>query len=296
MKSFFRAEAERRGEREGKLRVASCELRVGNERHILTRNSFFPPLRALRLCAKLCLLILTACSTPAIHTGRANTVIVVPGIGGDGPVYGQILDSLREHGSQDCLQVSDWGSSYPIFFISISSPTWHEHAERDLAGKIEAIRAAHPDARIAFIAHSAGAGVVAGALSRLPPGMIVGPVIFLAPALSPKFDLRPMLAHSNIVHVFYSPADDFWQGVGPTIFGNYDRAHSSGAGQWGFKLIGLSDAEKMKVIQHPYDAKWKALGNNGGHYGWMATAFVGEVIEPLIGDQDARLRVPLDRR
>src|ERR1700683_2342633 len=127
MKSLVRAEAQRGGE--GEL---FC----------------FPPLRALRLCANLVFLGLAACSTPPVHTDRANTVIVVPGIGGDGPVYAQILDSLREHGDRDCLRVCDWGSSYPIFFISISCKSWHEHVERDLAKKIETIRAAHSDARI----------------------------------------------------------------------------------------------------------------------------------------------------
>lgn len=239
-------------------------------------------LRALRLCVSLSFLVLVGCATPPVHIDRPNTVIVVPGIGGDGGVYAQIVHSLRDHGSPDCLEVSDWGSSYPIFFISISSQTWHDHAESDLCAKIESIRANHPGGRIALIAHSAGAGVVAGALRRLPEGVRVGPVIFLAPALSPKFDLAPMLAHTTTLHVFYSPDDDFWQGLGPTIFGNYDRVHSGGAGRWGFKLVGLDEAQRARVIQYPYQPQWKAMGNDGGHYDWMAERFVGEVILPLI--------------
>ncbi len=248
------------------------------------------PLRALRdstelvevLCVSLVFLLLTACATPPVNTDHPNAVIVVPGIGGDGGVYAQIIDSLRDHGSPDCLEVSDWGSSYPIFFISIASQSWHDHAERDLCAKIESIRANHPGGRIALIAHSAGAGVVAGAVRRLPEGVRVGPVIFLAPALSPKFELAPMLQHTTRLHVFYSPQDDFWQGLGPTIFGNYDRVHSGGAGRWGFRLIGLTEAEKAKVIQHCYQPTWKVLGNDGGHYDWMAEPFVAEVIMPII--------------
>ncbi len=239
-------------------------------------------LRALRLCVSLSFLVLVGCATPPVHIDRPDAVIVVPGIGGDGGVYAQVIHSLRDHGSTDCLEVCDWGSSYPIFFISIASQTWHDHAERDLCAKIESIRANHPGGRIALIAHSAGAGVVAGALRRMREGERVGPVIFLAPALSPKFDLGPMLGHTTALHVFYSPGDDFWQGIGPTIFGNYDRAHSGGAGRWGFKLAGLTGGEREKVIQYCYRPEWKKLGNDGGHYDWMAERFVAEVILPII--------------
>src|SRR5271155_5798888 len=127
------------------------------------------------------------CATQAISTNQPDTVIVVPGIGGDGDVYAGIIRSLHDHGSSDCLRVSDWGSSFPIFFISISSQTWHQNAERHLADQIILWHSDHPNSRIALIAHSAGAGVVAGALAQLPGGVRAGPIIFLAPALSPGF-------------------------------------------------------------------------------------------------------------
>ncbi len=230
--------------------------------------------------------ILTAgCVTKVVAPAEPNTVIVVPGIGGDGDVYAQIVHSIHDHGSDDCLRVSDWGSSFPIFFISISSQTWHKNVERHLADQILLWHIDHPNFRIALIAHSAGAGVVAGALSQLPDGIRVGPIIFLAPALSPGFDLRPMLRHATIVHVFFSPDDSFWQGLGPTIFGNYDRVHSSGAGRFGFMLTGLNASERARIIQHQYQSSWKALDNDGGHYDWMAEPFVAAVLKPLIEAQ-----------
>ena len=81
--------------------------------------------------------ILTAgCATKAVSPAEPNTVIVVPGIGGDGDVYAQIVRSLHDHGSDDCLRVSDWGSSFPVFFISISSQIWHKNVEHHLADQI----------------------------------------------------------------------------------------------------------------------------------------------------------------
>jgi pimeloyl-ACP methyl ester carboxylesterase len=225
------------------------------------------------------------CATKVVSPAQPDTVIVVPGIGGDGDVYARIVRSLHDHGSNDCLRVSDWGSSFPVFFISISSQTWHKNVERNLADQILLWRADHPNSRIALIAHSAGAGVVAGALAQLPSCVRVGPIILLAPALSPGFDLRPMLRHTTIVHVFFSPDDLFWQGLGPTIFGNYDRVHSSGAGRIGFTLADLNVSEKARIIQYRYQSSWKALDNDGGHYGWMAEPFVAAVLKPLIEAQ-----------
>jgi pimeloyl-ACP methyl ester carboxylesterase len=239
--------------------------------------------------------ILTAsCATKIVSRAQPDTVIVVPGIGGDGDVYAQIIRSLRDHGSDDCLCVSDWGSTFPVFFISISSQTWHKNAERHLADQILFWRADHPNSRIALIAHSAGAGVVAGALAQLPDDVRIGPVILLAPALSPNFDLRPMLRHATIVHVFFSPDDSFWQGLGPTIFGNYDRVHSSGAGRVGFTLADLNASETARIVQYRYQSTWKSLGNDGGHYGWMAEPFVATVLKPLIDAQPPAATIAAD--
>jgi len=119
----------------------------------------------------------------------------------------------------------------------------------------------------------------------LPGDMRIGPIIFLAPALSPGFDLAPMLRHATVLHVFFSQDDFFWQGIGPTIFGNYDRRHCGGAGRRGFTLTSLAPAEKAQVIQHPYQPSWKSLNNDGGHYDWMAEPFVAEVLKPVIDQQ-----------
>ena len=65
-----------------------------------------------------------------------------------------VVRSLHDHGSDDCLRVSDWGSSFPVFFISISSQIWHKNVECHLADQI-LLRSDHPNSRIALIAHSA---------------------------------------------------------------------------------------------------------------------------------------------
>jgi pimeloyl-ACP methyl ester carboxylesterase len=251
----------------------------------MNRTASQKSFNSLHLCGPFCLaflILLTGCATQVIAPQRPNTVIVLPGIGGDGDVYAQVVHSLYDYGSDDCLRVFGWGYSWPMFWFNMSSTPLHDVTERQLADQIVEWRKDHPHSHIVLIAHSAGAGVVVGALARLPGPTQVGPVILLAPALSPDFDLRPALKHTNLIHVFYNPADEFWQGWGPTIFGTYDGVHSDAAGRISFSLAFLSPSEKARVIQHPYQTDWNNLGNHGGHFDWMAEPFVGIILKPLI--------------
>lgn len=252
----------------------------------VTPKGFDPPRsRSWRVSGCICfafVVLLAGCATRVIAPQRPDTVIVLPGIGGDGDVYAQVVRSLHDHGSDDCLRVYSWGYPWPLFWLTNSSSNLHDFAERQLADQIARWRMDHPHSRIVLIAHSAGAGVVVGALSRLSGPIEVGPVILLAPSLSPDFDLRPALKHADIIHVFYNSNDDFWQGWGPIVFGTYDGAHRSGAGRTGFSLARFSPGEKARVIQHPYQGEWNDLGNHGGHFDWMAEPFVGAIIKPLI--------------
>ena len=94
-----------------------------------------------------------------------------------------------------------------------------------------------------------------------------------------------MLAHATVVHVFYSSQDTFWQGIGSFIFGGYDGVHRDGAGRKGFTLSRLTPDQKAKVIQHPWQVQWKSLGEDGGHFDWMARPFVAEILAPLIDER-----------
>ena len=120
------------------------------------------------LGAILALLVAVAtggCATPVVAPQQPNTVIIVPGLGGDGGdggVYAQIVHGLRDAGSQDCLRIFNWGCSWALFPVTLSSSSLHHDTERKLAGQIMQWRKDHPGCRIVLIAHSAGAGVIVG--------------------------------------------------------------------------------------------------------------------------------------
>jgi pimeloyl-ACP methyl ester carboxylesterase len=229
-------------------------------------------------------LLCCGCASRVIAPQAADTVIVVPGLGGDGPNYGGVCQALADGGDTDCLQVFNWGCGWAGMFITIYDRALHRDAEAKLADLISDWRHAHPKSRVVLIGHSAGCGVVLNAVGELKSDVgPVGPIILLAPSVSPDFDLKPALQHANVIHVFYSSGDDFWLGFGAVIFGDYDGTHRYGAGKSGFTFAGLDDAEKKKkkVIEHPFEEDWSSLGVHGGHFDWLSHDFVEKILEPI---------------
>jgi pimeloyl-ACP methyl ester carboxylesterase len=212
-----------------------------------------------------------------------DTVIVVPGIGGDDSNYDGVCTALQDGGDKDCLQVFNWGFGWGLFPINAGSQIEHYYAEKDFVSFLIKWRRDHIGGRIVLIGHSAGAGVILGALPQLPADFgSVGPVIFLEPDVSPGYNLHPALQRMTMLHTFYSSHDVFWQGIGSSIFGTYDGWHEPGAGQGGFKLAGLGETDKAKLIQHSYQEDWRKLGNDGGHFDGLAHDFVIQVLKAII--------------
>jgi pimeloyl-ACP methyl ester carboxylesterase len=223
-------------------------------------------------------LMLGGCVSPILNAGAANRVIVVPGIVGDGPDYTGLCRGLIAGGDADRIEVFEWGCPWPLMLVNISWQGLHEQTEEKLAAYLARL---HVE-KVTLIGHSAGCGVILGAIARLDAGQQAGTVILLAPALSPDFNLKPALGHCRTIQVFYSEDDWFWQGLGPQITGEYDGAHRSGAGRRGFTLYGLDEEEKKRVIQHAYEPDWESFGVYGGHFDWLRPAFGAEVLEPLV--------------
>jgi pimeloyl-ACP methyl ester carboxylesterase len=235
-------------------------------------------------------LLVGGCAGPVISPQSNNTVILVPGIGGNDWNYRQVCPALADGGCRDCLQTFDWSPGWELCFLALSWGDLHDSAEKHLAEIVIDWRSKHPGSRIVLIGHSAGAGVILGMLGRLPPDFgNVGPVILLAPSISPDYDLRAALAHTDIIHVFFSDKDDLWQGFGQVVFGGYDGIHRIGAGQRGFSLMNLNASEKARIVQHPWLPKWDSLGEHGGHFDWLKHDFVMHVIEPIVDRRSENL-------
>ncbi len=227
------------------------------------------------LFISLLVLAATGCATRATVATGGDVVFVVAGVGGTSG-YGGIVNALTREGRT--VRPVAWGAPPPLFMFNFSNQSIHDHAEKKLARRIIAWRQAHPSGRIDVVGHSAGAGVVLGALGRLEQEQI-REVILLAPSVSPTYDLRPALARiEGTLHIFCSDRDTVFLKWRTSHFGTYDRIKTPAAGYAGFTGAYPPD----KLVQHPYVPAWRELDNDGGHLGSLAQPFAVRFIAPLL--------------
>ena len=137
--------------------------------------------------------------------------------------------------------------------------------------------------RVAMVGHSAGGGVILGALGRLAGAESVRNVVLLSPSVSPGYDLAPALHRvRGQFHSFYSDRDVASLKWRTSTFGTYDNIKTPAAGHMGFQPKSLPPDLAARLHQHAYDPAWEALGNDGSHAGSTARQFVHQVVAPLI--------------
>jgi len=221
-----------------------------------------------------------------------NVTFVLNGLDGPGPWYSGLVGGLQHGDNGEQVELVAWGAPLtvlPNLFLS----SLHNSAETRLARRIRAWREAHPLGRISLLGHSAGCGVVLGALPRLPQGMQVDNVLLLAPAVSENRDLAPALMHvAGTLHVFYSTWDEILPST--LLTGTYDGAPGNSAGRGGFDSARNLEPELLaRLQQHAHRQEWVRLGCTGGHFGWRARPFVEEVLAPLAAANATAVRLHL---
>lgn len=156
-------------------------------------------------------------------------------------------------------------------------------AGKKLAEILVEFHAAHPDRPIYLFGHSAGAMVLLAALENVPPDVVEG-AVFLAPSVSPQYDVGPALSSvKQRLHVFYSNHDIFFMGLTMRVIGTADRIHSVAAGRVGFWQPHCSDPEQTgKLIHHPWQPQDRKLGHNGGHFGGYQPDYLRARVIPLL--------------
>jgi pimeloyl-ACP methyl ester carboxylesterase len=210
-------------------------------------------------------------------------VCFVPGVGGDGAGYSGLKDSLLNTGVSD-LRVFNWGAPGPLFVMNFQSESIHNSAETDLAARLSEWLRQNPRSRIDLVGHSAGCGVILGALKRLDNAAAVDRVILLSPSVSPGYALEPALRHvRGALDSFYSDRDITFLKWRTSTFGSYDNVKTPAAGHLGFRPASpLPPDLAARLRQHAYDPHWDSLGNDGGHLGSVARDFVLNVVAPLL--------------
>jgi pimeloyl-ACP methyl ester carboxylesterase len=178
----------------------------------------------------------------------------------------------------------EWSHGYLRILSDQMSFDHMREQGRWLAEAVLSHRRENPDTPIMLYGHSAGCMVVAAALETLPAG-VVDRAVFLSPSLSSRYDLRPALAKvKRGLHVFYSRRDWCYLGMTTWLVGTSDRRHDYCSGRVGFD-IEMSQLEPdlaAKFLQRSWQPEDRALGHNGGHYGFYQPDFLRAYVVPLL--------------
>ena len=232
-----------------------------------------------------CVIALGGCTRHPRTLDSSHVVFVVHGAGGFGSTYNDLIDALdSDEDSSRTVRLFRWGAPGPLFMFNFSNQSIHDKAERELASEIQRWQAAHADgdARVDLVGHSAGCGVILGALAQLDKSQ-VDRVILLHPSVSPMYPLSGAVAHvRSTMHVFYSDRDTVFLKWRCSQFGTYDRVKTPAAGYMGFDLANLPGTLRERVHQHAHQGAWSSLGDDGGHFGALNRPFVNNLVVPLL--------------
>jgi hypothetical protein len=248
-------------------------------------------------CVALCVLALgchqealprpTAKPQAAVVAALPPLVLHIPGIAGesfvDHTLRKGIVDGFAERGTKVQFRIYDWTENDPGIPALQAFKRNHEEAKK-IAEIISNAVAEDPKRTIYITCHSGGAGLVSWALEDLPANIQVDMVLYIAPALSPGYDLSRALSHvRKSAYVFWSENDTAVLNAGTKIFGTIDRVYSPAAGYTGFAIPDAADkTQYAKLHQFPYSAAWVRYDNDGDHIGPMMTPFAQNVLAPTL--------------
>lgn len=233
--------------------------------------------------ARLALILAVFLAPNARADEKPVWLVHVPGMGGEMPIDHLVTRGMVDGGLDAEVMIFDWTGN-DRGPVALAQMKRHATQSSLLADLIVRHVREHPNQRVIVTAHSAGTGIVAWALEKLPEDVMVDDIVFIAAALSPEFDLSLALRHvRNKVYAFNSELDYIVLSVGTKMFGTIDRLQVAAAGMVGFKAPGTADAAQYeKLVQFPYDEDWVRFGNGGEHIGAMMRPFAKNVIARVL--------------
>jgi pimeloyl-ACP methyl ester carboxylesterase len=217
-------------------------------------------------------------------------VIILPGIEGRSPWNIDLARGLNEGGVQTGIQIFDWGTAVPGgMLINLTDYERNQRMAQQLKDHILAYRRKYPGRSVHLIGHSGGGGLAVLATEMLPPDTKLSSVILLAPALSPKHDLRAALRRTRFgIFNYFSKFDQALLGLGTSVAGTIDRDYGQAAGAVGFTRPKFDNPADDMLYTRLHQIQWRPemrwYGHFGGHMEWTHRGFVKRYLAPLITD------------
>jgi pimeloyl-ACP methyl ester carboxylesterase len=216
-------------------------------------------------------------------------VLLLPGIESASVFEVGIACGLTDAGVEYGIEVHDWTTGSSVGFLRhLCGLQRNRRAAEELARKVEQYQNRFPGRPVHLIGHSGGGGLAVFALEALSPGRSVTSALLLAPALSPRYDLRTALKRTEIgICNFYSALDVFLLAAGTLALGTIDRRHAIAAGARGFTLPpGHSEVDRAlydsKLREERFRLEMVRSGHLGGHFGCASRLFAADWLAPLL--------------
>jgi pimeloyl-ACP methyl ester carboxylesterase len=211
-------------------------------------------------------------------------IVVLPGIEGRSFLNLAVVWGLDRGGVASAIETFDWTWwLFPIHPLNLRAKKRNRAMAAKLAQRICDYQDQYPGRPVTLVGHSGGGAITAWVLEALPAGRTITGCIQLAPAISPGYQLGPLLERlTRELVVFHSWGDWFFVGVGTWVVGTLDGVHTPSAGMRGYKGQVLEQRLDEKLRQMPYRWSWLKQFHLGEHFGCVHVLFVAETVAPIV--------------
>ncbi len=265
--------------------------------------------RRLRASAVLLLVICWCGCARMINSSSVDRrdhgcTLVLTGIEGAHPGHACFVAGLKSGGVPSEIEVIDWTTGVPaLMLVHLRGAGRNQQQADRIAEKIVRYQDKYPGRPVDIIGHSGGGGIALLTIESLPDNRLVDSIILLAAAVSPDFDLRPVLpkVKRGIWNYTSLVGDAPLLVAGTTAFGTIDGCHMPSAGARGFRLpVDATHSERdmyaSKLFERPYRLQMAFSGNFSDHFGGLNPLFAKNELALLLSGDDEVSEIPLSNR
>ncbi len=214
------------------------------------------------------------------HLDGHRVVFAVNGVANGTAVTEALLELNGGCGLGLCIRNVSWCRHDSIRLDLVDHDAQLNAAVR-IASEVTMIRKDAPNAKIYFVAHSAGTRIALAAAEMLP-AQSVDRIIVIASVVSCSYDLTGALRASRLgIDNFYSDGDKILEAATESV-GTADGLRSHAAGRTGFRLA-LTSKKDVEAYRNLRQYAWNLdYAGHGGHFAWTTQRNMKNCIVPLL--------------